>query len=105
VLRPDFTTTFSRGILRLAGTFAGLLLATVLFHFFHTGMATDITLIAVFTFLMRWVGTANYGVFVTAVSSMVVLLIATTGVDPKEVIAARAVNTVIGGALALAAYW
>ena len=32
VLKPDFTTTFSRGVLRLAGTFTGLALATVLFH-------------------------------------------------------------------------
>ncbi len=32
VLKPDFATTISRGVLRLAGTFAGLLLATALFH-------------------------------------------------------------------------
>ena len=32
ILKPDFSTTFSRGVLRLAGTFTGLALATVLFH-------------------------------------------------------------------------
>ncbi len=32
VLKPEFTTTFSRGLLRIAGTVAGLLLATALFH-------------------------------------------------------------------------
>lgn len=34
VLKPDFTSTFTRGVLRIAGTIAGLFLATELFHFF-----------------------------------------------------------------------
>lgn len=105
VLKPDFTATFTRGILRIAGTFVGLLLATGLFHFLHAGITSDIVLLAAFTFLLRWVGPANYGIFVTAISAFVVLLIAITGVDPQPVIAARALNTGIGGALALAAYW
>ena len=105
VLKPDFTATFSRGILRIAGTFAGLLIATALFHFLHTGTASDIVLLAVFAFLLRWIGPANYGIFVTALSAFVVLLIAVSGVDPNPVIAARALNTALGGALALAAYW
>ena len=35
VLKPDFTATFSRGVLRLSGTYLGLLVATGLFHFFR----------------------------------------------------------------------
>jgi uncharacterized membrane protein YccC len=104
VLKPDFTSTFSRGVLRVGGTLAGLVLATALFHFFHIGPGTDIALMAVFTLLLRWVGPANYGIFVIAVSALVVLLIAVTGVAPGDVIAARAMNTAIGGGLALAAY-
>jgi uncharacterized membrane protein YccC len=108
VLKPDFTATFSRGVLRIMGTFAGLVLATALFHFLHTGVhtgvATDIALLAVFTFLLRWIGIANYGIFVIALSALVVLLIATTGVSPREVIVARAINTAAGGALAMLAY-
>jgi uncharacterized membrane protein YccC len=104
VLKPDFSSTFSRGILRIAGTFAGLFLATLLFHYLHTGIATDIALMAVFMFLLRWVGPANYGVFVIALSAMVVLLISSTGISPQAVILARAQNTAIGGALALIAY-
>lgn len=105
VLRPDFTATFSRGILRIAGTLAGLLLATGLFHFLNAGRASEIVLLGVFVFLLRWIGPANYGIFVTALSAFVVLLIAITGVSPKQVISARAVNTLLGGAVALAAYW
>lgn len=104
VLKPEFAVTFSRGALRIAGTLAGLLLATALFHFLPIHTTTEIALVGVFMFLMRWVGPANYGIFGVAVSALVVLLIAITGVAPKEVIQARAVNTVVGGAFALAAY-
>ncbi|MEP6715838.1 MAG: FUSC family protein [Terriglobia bacterium] len=104
VLKPDFTGTLSRGVLRIAGTFAGLILATALFHFVHTGIATDIALMAVFYFLLRWTGAANYGIFVTALSAIVVLLIATTGVAPFGVIRARAINTAFGGAMAMIIY-
>jgi uncharacterized membrane protein YccC len=105
VLKPDFTATFTRGILRILGTFIGLLLATGLLYFLPTGFASDIALIALFAFLLRWVGPANYGIFVTALSAFIVLLVAVTGFDPRPVIAARALNTAIGGAFALAAYW
>ncbi len=104
VLKPDFSSTFSRGILRIAGTLVGLALATMLFHYLHTGVWTDIALMTVFMFFLRWIGSANYGVFVTALSSMIVLLIATTGGSPHIVIAARAENTIIGGVLALVGY-
>ena len=32
ILKPDFTATFSRGVMRLAGTFVGLVFATWFFH-------------------------------------------------------------------------
>jgi uncharacterized membrane protein YccC len=104
VLKPDFTTTFSRGVLRLAGTFTGLALATVLFHAISPTPAMQVALIGAFMFLMRWAGPANYGVLVTALTALVVLLFASTGVAPAELIAARALFTVIGGAIALTAY-
>jgi uncharacterized membrane protein YccC len=104
VLKPDFTTTFSRGVLRLAGTFTGLALATALFHALSPAAVMQALLIAVFVYLMRWTGPANYGVMVTALTALVVLLFAATGVAPAELIAARALFTVMGGAIALAAY-
>ena len=105
VLKPEFTATFTRGLLRIAGTIAGLLLATGLFHLFDPGMALQVILIFVFVFLLRWLGPANYGIFGIAVSALIVLLLAIGGVPPKDVIWARGVNTVVGGALALLAYW
>jgi uncharacterized membrane protein YccC len=104
VLKPDFTSTFSRGLGRLAGTFAGLVISTALFHVLPVSFATEFSLIVIFTFLLRYVGPANYGILVTAVSALVVALVAVTGVAPNEVIAARGINTAIGGLLALGAY-
>jgi len=105
VLKPEFTTTFSRGLLRIAGTIAGLFLATALFRFLPDSVTLQILLIFVFTLLLRWVGPANYGIFAVAISALVVYLIAITGVSPKEVIWARGINTAAGGTLALLAYW
>jgi uncharacterized membrane protein YccC len=104
VLKPDFTATFSRGILRTAGTIAGLVFATLLFHLMPAGLGAEILLVALLTFVLRWAGPANYGLLTAAVSALVVLLIAVSGVAPKDVIMARGVNTLAGGALALAAY-
>ena len=104
VLRPDFTTTWSRGLLRVAGTLAGLGMATALFHMLTPSGAVEVMLIAVFAFLLRCFGPANYGIFAANLSALVVLMFAATGVDPGPVILARALNTFVGGALALAAY-
>lgn len=104
VLKPEFTTTFTRGLLRIAGTITGLLLATALFHFFPTSAWLQITLIFIFVFLLRWVGPANYGIFCVAISAVVVLMLAVAGIAPKDVIIARGINTVAGGALAFLAY-
>src|SRR6202022_2086817 len=105
VLKPEFTATFTRGLLRIAGTIIGLLLATGLFHLFNPGVVLQVILIFVFVFLLRWLGPANYGIFGIAVSALIVLLLAIAGVPPKDVIWARGVNTFVGGALALLAYW
>src|SRR5262249_8074719 len=102
--KPEFATTFSRGILRIAGTIVGLLLATALFHFLPIHTATEIVLIGIFMFLMRWLGPANYGVFAVMISAIVVLMLTINGISPRDVIFARGINTVAGGVLALLAY-
>ncbi len=104
VLKPEFAVTFTRGLLRISGTILGLLLATAMFHFLHSGIGLEVALIAGFVFLLRWVGPANYGIFGIAVSALIVLMISFTGVAPKDVILARGINTAVGGLLALAAY-
>ncbi len=104
VLKPEFTATFTRGLLRIAGTVLGLLLATGLFHMIHPSVSLQIALIFAFVYLLRWLGPANYGIFGIVVSALIVLLLAFTGVSPKDVIWARGINTVAGGIFALLAY-
>lgn len=104
VLKPDFTTTISRGVLRLGGTFVGLLLATALYHLFTPTALAELILVGLFTFLLRYVGPANYGIFSVAVSGLIVFLIGITGVPPAEVVGQRAINTAAGGLFALLAY-
>jgi uncharacterized membrane protein YccC len=104
VLKPDFTTTTSRGVLRLCGTLAGLVLATVCYHALPNTAATDLLLVGVFTFLLRYYGPANYGIFSVAISGLIVFLIAVTGISPADVIGQRAINTAAGGIFALLSY-
>jgi uncharacterized membrane protein YccC len=104
VLKPDFGNTFSRGVLRLAGTYAGLMLATILFHLVSPATSIHVVWIGILAFTLRSLGRANYGITVTAISAMIVFLFSLNGVAPKDVIAARALNTTIGGALALVIY-
>ena len=104
VLKPDFTATFSRGVLRLAGTLLGLSLATALFHGSPLSPSFEIALIALLTFAARGFGPANYGIAATAITALVVLLVALNGTAPGPVIHLRGLNTLIGGAVSLAAY-
>jgi uncharacterized membrane protein YccC len=104
VLRPDFAATFSRGALRLAGTLAGLVVATGIVRFLAPTAGAEIFLIVVFTFLLRCFGPVNYGIFVTALTAVVVFLVSITGVPPGPVMLARGINTLAGGVIALLAY-
>jgi uncharacterized membrane protein YccC len=104
VLKPDFTTTFSRGTLRLLGTVAGVLVATVVYIALPQSGWTQLLMVGVYAFFLRYLGPANYGVFTIAISGLIVFLLAATGISPGQVIVARTLNTIAGGLLALAAY-
>jgi uncharacterized membrane protein YccC len=105
VLKPDFSATFSRGLLRLGGTFAGLVIATGLFHVLPHSTFAQIATVAAMMFITRWLGPANYGIAATAITAIVVFLVSLNGVSASAVMGARAWNTAAGGAIALAAYW
>ena len=104
ILKPDFTTTFSRGLLRLSGTLGGLLFATAIYHALPASALSQLLLVGCFTFLVRMYGPANYGIFSFAISGLIVFLIAETGVPPGQVVVLRGVNTLAGGVLAVLAY-
>ncbi len=104
VLRADYGATFSYGLLRVAGTVVGLLLTTAVLHFLPAGPWAALAVMAVLCAAYRYFGTVHYGIAVTAVTGMVVLLLAMAGEPPGPTMVARLIATVIGSIMALAAY-
>ena len=103
VLRPDFGSTFQRSMMRVAGTIVGLLLSTALVHWVPGGQWYSIALVAVFFFGMRFAGPGNLGLSAVSLAGVVVVLLSLAGIAPHTTVVARAVDTAIGGALALLA--
>jgi len=104
VLKPDFAGTFSFGLLRVIGTLLGLLLATGLIHFAFGGDWQRIALFALLCFGFRELTTMHYGIGVMLLTALIVVLLTFEGVAPGETMAARALGTSLGSALALLAY-
>ena len=67
-------------------------------------MVWHILMLGLFVFVLRGFASSNYGLFTITVTGVVVQMIAMAGVSPGEVMAARALNTALGGVLALTAY-
>jgi uncharacterized membrane protein YccC len=104
ILKPDFTATFARGMARLAGTLAGLLVISLVLHIVPGSAPFYMLLVAVLTFVMRGVGRSNYALLVFAVTGLIVALLALGGAPALPSMEARGMATLVGGALALAAY-
>ena len=104
VLRPDFGSTFTRGLQRYIGTAVGVVLATVLVAAFHPGpyaLAAFATVLAVgiFAFLL-----SNYALFTTSVTAFIVLFVAFGGIPAYKAAGQRLLASVIGATLTLAIY-
>lgn len=104
VLKPDFGGTLRFGVLRVAGTVAGLLLATVLAHYAMGDAWLRLLLMALLCIGFRLLVQVNYGIGVALLTGMVVVLLSFRGMAPAEAIQARVVGTLAGSALALVAY-
>jgi uncharacterized membrane protein YccC len=104
VLRADYGATFSYGLLRVAGTVMGLLLTTALLHFLPLHSWERLAVMAVLCGAFRYFGTVHYGVAVTALTGLVVLLLALAGEPAEPTMISRLIATVIGSAMALTAY-
>ena len=104
VLKPDFASTFSRGLGRIVGTAAGAVLASALAAVLRPGPLL-LTLLVVLT---AWAGYAvlfaNYALYGLSVTAFVVFLLSFAGLPETSTVADRVEATVLGGALALVAY-
>ncbi len=104
VLRPDFGATWRVGLLRVIGTLGGLLLTTALLRFGLGGFWTSLALMTVLCFGYREFATVHYGIAVVCITGVVVILLSFYGIPPETSVHARAIDTVLGSALALIAY-
>jgi uncharacterized membrane protein YccC len=104
VLRADYAATFSYGLLRVTGTILGLVLTTALLHVLPPGPWVRLAVMAVLCAGFRYFGTVHYGLAVAALTGMVVLLLAFAGEAPEPTMIARLIGTILGSAMALAAY-
>jgi uncharacterized membrane protein YccC len=104
VLRPDFGSTFTRGLQRYAGTALGAVLATLIAATFNPGpyaLAALSTLLAVGIFAFLY---ANYGLFTVSMTAWIIFVVAFAGIPEATTAIDRLLDTTIGATLTLAVY-
>jgi uncharacterized membrane protein YccC len=105
VLKPDFGGTFSRGLQRYAGTIIGSVVASAITAMLDPGHWTLVVLVGIFAAGIYTFIFANYLLFTTSVTALIVFFVAFDGVSEWTAVTDRLLDTIIGGALTLAAYW
>ncbi len=105
IMRPDATLTKRRAVLRVIGSVAGAALTTLLLLAFRPGP----TLLAVFAVVASGIAFSvqrvNFGLYITFVTCIFVLLTAFGGLPARTALANRVVDNLIGSAIAVAALW
>jgi uncharacterized membrane protein YccC len=104
VLKPDFSSTFTRGVSRIAGTLLGAGVVTIAIAELRPGKAGLTILVAIFAFGAYSLLFANYAMFSVCIASLVVTLLAFAGAPAPSVAVDRVVYTAVGAVLALVAY-
>ena len=104
VLKPDFGGTLRFGVQRTLGTFAGLLVASVLIHYSMDSAVARLALMALLCLGFRLYAQANYALAVALLTGLLVLLFSFEGVAPAEALQMRILATVLAAMLALSAY-
>jgi uncharacterized membrane protein YccC len=105
VLRPDFFSTFGRGVARAAGTVIGVVLGSLWLLVGRDHPLLTLLPLGVAAWMAYSVLTFNYGAFSVMLSAEIVMLLSVfEGVSPQAAISERVVATVIGSLVALAIY-
>jgi hypothetical protein len=104
ILKPEYRETFVIGITRVAGTLAGAALATGIV----SGLGDHSALLAALLLFFVWSGyaifRANYAIFTICITGYIVVLMQFAGTPAPTAAAYRAIDTALGGALALVVY-
>jgi uncharacterized membrane protein YccC len=104
VLKPEFGETYVRGVGRIVGTLAGAGLVVALVAALGRHPAAITPLLLVFVWSSYLLFRVNYAVFTLCITGYIVLLLYLAGVSGRMAAEYRALNTILGGALALAVY-
>jgi uncharacterized membrane protein YccC len=103
VMRPDFSSTFSRGVGRVAGTVGGAILAAAI-NAFHPNDSAYIALTIAFAGLGFALFNVSYALYSATITGYVVFLLAYGGLPEHAAALDRVAATALGGALGLVAY-
>ncbi len=104
VLKPDFTATFARGVARTLGTMLGAVLTTLVVSLLVPNNTILVILVGIMAYLAFSVLFANYAIFSMFITTETVLLLTFVIPQPLMTTAYRAIDTTIGGILALLIY-
>ncbi len=104
LLRQDFRSTWQRGVVRIGGTVAGVLLASLVEFWLRPGPPALAALAVGFAFLAIAFQPVLYGIFVGWLSAYIVFLLVFGGLIAPVVVENRIASTAIGAALAVAAH-
>jgi uncharacterized membrane protein YccC len=104
LLRPDFTTTVTRGVARAIGTVAGALVAGALTVVVGPSPMAPLVLGIASVWFAYAVFKANYAIYSLAMTCYIVFLLAFGGAPEHLSAHDRVLATLIGAALAFAAY-
>ena len=105
VLRPDFGSTFTRGLQRYVGTALGVVLATLITAALHPGPYALAALITALSFAVSAFLFANYGLFTLSITAFIIFFVAYAGAHDEFATALdRLLDTTIGATITLGIY-
>jgi uncharacterized membrane protein YccC len=104
ILRPDFTSTFSRGVARFLGTLLGAVLTSLLVSLIAPSQPLLVILAIITAYLSFSLLNANFALFTAFITMEVIFLLTFVIPQPVTLAYTRAIATAIGGVLALALY-
>jgi hypothetical protein len=101
VMKPELGQTLQRGVARIAGTLVGAALATLIAATLRPAPWILAALVVTFAWASYLFIDVSYTAFVGCLTAYVVFLLAMVGLPENALIAHRALDTLVGGAIAL----
>jgi uncharacterized membrane protein YccC len=104
VLRPEFGATFRIGAARMVGTFAGVVIATLIVDAIDPGGWGIVLVVGVLAFGTYAVYPANFAAGSAGMTALIVFLLHGVAPDSAAIALDRGIDTLVGGSIGLAAY-